>query len=266
MKNMLATTAIIALIGTPLFAENHGMAKEKGSYTTSEGVGVRVSDLMGKTVYVSREEEEQAEIATGLSEVPDNWDNVADINYILIGQDGEMDSIILDVGGFLGLGEKQVRIDLDNLMLIPNSDENDSYFAVYTGNRQLLEEAETYDEAASAEEGYRSASAETVDRSEMQTVLASEVTADELQGVAVYSSADKWIGEIDELVLTSDGEIEQMIVDVGGFLGLGEKEGALDFTQIELMRDIDGDAALTAYVSMTQEELEGMETWQGTGN
>ena len=87
-----------------------------------------------------------------------------------------------------------------------------------------------------------------------ETVGFGNMTADDLTGMQVYSPNDGSIGDIDGVVLSSDQmAIEQFIVDVGGFLGLGEHSVALNPDEIQLMQGQNGE--LRAYVNMTEQEL-----------
>jgi hypothetical protein len=57
-----------------------------------------------------------------------------------------------------------------------------------------------------------------------------------LIGQPVYSSAGddaEEIGKINDLVFSADGQIEAVVIGVGGFLGIGEKNVAVDFQGLE---------------------------------
>ena len=60
------------------------------------------------------------------------------------------------------------------------------------------------------------------------------------------------IGDVNDLVIGADGAIEQMIVGVGGFLGIGEKNVAVDYKTAE-WAEKNGDRWLV--VGMSKEEL-----------
>jgi sporulation protein YlmC with PRC-barrel domain len=49
----------------------------------------------------------------------------------------------------------------------------------------------------------------------------------------VYDPADKKIGEIKDVLITSDGKIAAFIVEVGGFIGAGAKDVAVPFTDVK---------------------------------
>ena len=53
----------------------------------------------------------------------------------------------------------------------------------------------------------------------------------------VHNRAGEKIGSISDLIVTSDGAIAAALVNVGGFLGIGEKEVAVPLSSIELVRN-----------------------------
>ncbi|MBC2860845.1 PRC-barrel domain-containing protein [Stappia sp. 28M-7] len=81
-------------------------------------------------------------------------------------------------------------------------------------------------------------------------------TAEELIGSTVYSADDSDIGEVSDVVVSSAGKIEAMVIDVGGFLGIGAKPVAVELSSLEVRRDENGDPRI--YTTQTQETLEAM--------
>jgi len=59
-----------------------------------------------------------------------------------------------------------------------------------------------------------------------------------LKGLDVYSSnnSDK-IGDIRDLILDSSGQLQAIVIGVGGYLGLGERAIAVPFDQIKLVNE-----------------------------
>ena len=64
-------------------------------------------------------------------------------------------------------------------------------------------------------------------------------------------------------MLNDEGDVTEILVDVGGWLGMGEHTVALGFDQIELRRD-GQNGTVFAYVGFTQAELEAMTEWEGS--
>jgi len=82
-----------------------------------------------------------------------------------------------------------------------------------------------------------------------------ELTADNLMGAPVFGSNEENLGEVGDVVFDMNGQIQAVVVDVGGFLGIGEKPVALQFEALQVQRGETGDFRLMA--NATQEQLEG---------
>ena len=59
--------------------------------------------------------------------------------------------------------------------------------------------------------------------------------ASKLEGLDAYNDNNEKIGDISELLVDSSGKIQAVIVGVGGFLGIGERDVAIPFEQIRLV-------------------------------
>jgi sporulation protein YlmC with PRC-barrel domain len=59
----------------------------------------------------------------GMNVVDAEGENVGSIDDLLLGEDGQIDHAIVDVGGFLGFGAKSVAIPLDELQVAPEQDQ-----------------------------------------------------------------------------------------------------------------------------------------------
>lgn len=76
----------------------------------------------------------------------------------------------------------------------------------------------------------------------LSSAPANSYGTDKLIGAELKSRSDnETIGEIGELVIGEDGQIAAVIVEVGGFLGLGEKEVAVAWDSIERRSNEDND-------------------------
>lgn len=93
-----------------------------------------------------------------------------------------------------------------------------------------------------------------IDRNSLQQAAPDQIRAENLTGTSVYGANEEDIGEIGDVVLTPEGEVDAVIIDVGGFLGIGEKEVAVGIDNLSFMTDENGDLYL--YTEFTQEELE----------
>jgi len=76
----------------------------------------------------------------------------------------------------------------------------------------------------------------------------------DLIGTTVYTAGDESIGDVNDVIITTDGRIDGVVVGVGGFLGIGEKNVALKLDTVQMVDQGDNTVKLT--VSSTKEELE----------
>lgn len=82
------------------------------------------------------------------------------------------------------------------------------------------------------------------------TLLASAII-----GGSVYSPADESVGDVNDLVIKPTGEIEAVVVGVGGFIGIGEKDVAIALNRFTM--EPTPDFATTKLVlNATKEELQ----------
>lgn len=79
----------------------------------------------------------------------------------------------------------------------------------------------------------------------------SELTEANLLGAAIYGTDDTKIGRVAHV--HGMGSATQVIVDVGGFLGIGTKAVALTTNQLVFMRDEAGDVHATT--SWTKDQV-----------
>src|SRR5215212_2705460 len=63
-----------------------------------------------------------------------------------------------------------------------------------------------------------------------------EWRSSKLIGLNVYNQDDK-IGDINELIVDHSGKIEAVVIGVGGFLGMGEHDVAVPFSQVKFMEE-----------------------------
>jgi sporulation protein YlmC with PRC-barrel domain len=70
--------------------------------------------------------------------------------------------------------------------------------------------------------------------------------ASDLLGKAVVNTKNETIGDVDNLVTDANGKIVALVIGVGGFLGLGEKEVAVRFEDLELSRDENSEVKVMA--------------------
>ncbi len=73
-------------------------------------------------------------------------------------------------------------------------------------------------------------------------------------GANVRNGADEDLGSINDIVLNDAGEVQAVVIGVGGFLGIGEKSVAVGFEAVDKTTDANGNVVLR--LETTREQLE----------
>jgi hypothetical protein len=89
-----------------------------------------------------------------------------------------------------------------------------------------------------------------MDHSNHVRIAPAELTADILDGATIYGPGDEKIGSVSHL------HGSQVVIDVGGFLGIGAKPVSVSLSELEFMRDEDG--VVHAVTTWTKDQLKEM--------
>jgi hypothetical protein len=117
---------------------------------------------------------------------------------------------------------------------------------------QQRESAERAQQAQ--QRGVSDAQSQRVTRSEpIVSKPAGSMLAEDVIGSALMSRQQQNFGPINDLILSEDGQVLAVIVGVGGFLGVGQRDVAIAWDSLERSVDDDGDTVF--HVDMTDEAL-----------
>ncbi|RWE02287.1 PRC-barrel domain-containing protein [Mesorhizobium sp.] len=248
--------------------------------------GNLATNIMGESVY---------------NGTADDAQKIGDVNDIVLAKDGKAESLVIGVGGFLGIGEKSVTYDFakakwaekngdrwlvaettkEQLQAQPDfnrkaydpapaststaasnetpptttpavasSDTTAGKEAKPAQTAQATTETKPADSGTSATDTTQTAS---IDKSTLTEMPMDNIRGDDLKGATVYGANDAKIGTIGDVVL-KDNKPDAVIVDVGGFLGIGAKEVAVGMDRLKFMTDKDGKKYL--YTNFTKEQLQ----------
>ncbi len=82
------------------------------------------------------------------------------------------------------------------------------------------------------------------------------MTADRLMDMEVTGAQNEKIGEVEELVINSQsGKVDGIVVSVGGFLGIGDKDVMLPWDQVKFTQD-------GLQTQATKQQLEQAQAWK----
>lgn len=320
IRNLLATTAVALLLTGGAYAQDTTAPASPAPATeapaeapVTRADGHLASNMIGETVY------------NGTSE---DAENIGKVNDVVIGADGKVEAVVVGVGGFLGLGEKNVAVNYGEVEWAEQN--GDRWLVMNTTKEQLQAQADfdrrAYDPAPAATNSTAMAPADgttapsdgttavaptapapdstaeapaepapdataeapatpapdstaeapatepapdstaeaptatddtttaAIDKSQLTEIPAGEIRSEELVGTTVYGADDANIGEIGDVVMSQDGKVDAIVLDVGGFLGVGEKEVAVGMDNLSFMTDKDGNKYL--YTNFTKEQLD----------
>jgi hypothetical protein len=82
-----------------------------------------------------------------------------------------------------------------------------------------------------------------------------------LIGATVYGPDNASIGNINDILVDNDGCIRAVVVGVGGFLGVGEKNVAVRFDALNIARQFDSSSIEKVTVSYSKDELKNAPTF-----
>jgi len=325
MKNFLASTALALVLasGTAYAANNQGI----GSYAAQQG-DVRASDFIGHRIYSTQQDMSSTDMVKAGAEK--DWDDIGEINEVILGRDGAVKAVVLGVGGFLGIGEKNVAVPMSDVKFVRNGDGADDYYLVVNATKEALNAAPSYqlnngtmnannnnndtqtDANSTANSGLatstdtntaaatdnnttttgtngdaNSAAATTTDtqttastnndnandtmlmrpninREGYVNAESNDLTADRLEGATVYGPNDENVGKINRIVLDDNGKgIKFVVLDVGGFLGLGERQIAVKMDQLNIVRSSNNGDDFRVYVDADQARLKAQPEYKG---
>lgn len=87
-----------------------------------------------------------------------------------------------------------------------------------------------------------------------------EMRASKLIGAAVKNPAGETIGDVNEVLFDNTGKVNAVVVGVGGFLGMGEREVAITFGSLRMAPGGD-DGRTVITIDATKETLKSAPVW-----
>jgi len=89
----------------------------------------------------------------------------------------------------------------------------------------------------------------------VQNQHATDWRGSKLLGATVYGPENASIGEVNDVLIGNDGKIRAVVIGVGGFLGVGEKNVAVPLDALNISRKPESSAIDKIAVSYSKDEL-----------
>ncbi|MFP7673985.1 PRC-barrel domain-containing protein [Marivita sp. S0852] len=159
MKRTLTTTAaLIAFAASGALADMHTSdtrtsmhnntamdAMSTEELAQAEGNLIRSRDVTGGVIYTMNEANDEGwDSSVMWDEVNTDWNEIGEIEDLVLTEDGKVTGIVAEVGGFLDVGDKHVVISVQDLNLVAVDDQTYAYVTKY--NEEDLESMQSVDE------------------------------------------------------------------------------------------------------------------------
>lgn len=113
------------------------------SYLDAAGPNdVLASNLIGMRVYAVDTDIDASQAYP--ADARKDWDDVGEVNDVVLDWDGSVKAVVLGVGGFLGMGEKDVAIEMASLRKVRESNDATDWFLVVNTSKEMLTNAPAY--------------------------------------------------------------------------------------------------------------------------
>jgi len=320
MKHLMLTTALTSVTAFGVMAQTASdePAQQDGSQMAVPAFFA--SDLTGKNLYTLDAEDARAIGERGDSDMDangmsaaerdrmrwtssetflahrDSWEDVGSIDEIVMTMDGEIRGVLLDIGGFLGIGATTVMVSIEDLHFVTqdgDADDIDDFEVVIAMSEDELENLPEWDDdqlrpgfeirsdrQQDQQQEQRQDQQEGQEQVELQEqqqdqqdqtrdaessvfgddhmmLEGEDRTADRLIGADVYDANGENIGSVDDILLDESDGVSDILVDVGGFLGIGAHTVRMPLEDAQIGWS-DSDDEVRVQVMMTADELEDM--------
>jgi sporulation protein YlmC with PRC-barrel domain len=259
---LIGSVVTVLAVAQPAFAQDSTAAPAAKPAATSANastnLGVTAVDagkLIGENVYDAADK------------------TVGEIESVIVSAKGKVTSVVLDVSGWLE-SEKRISVpwsdlkaDADGKIRTSLSKEKAQAAAGYTYSDEvsrgkvLNESGQVY--ATDNTQEPTTADTTATDNNRPAALNADgSINASKLAGVNVVNAANDTVGEISEVLLDESGKVAGVIVDVGGFLGIGTHPVKLAWKQVKM---VNHDGKLQAVVDMDKNALKEMPEYKAKG-
>ena len=126
MKRFASFAMAAAMGATPVLAETHMGEVDYAQL-------IRTRDITGGEVYTfATPLDDDTWGAYEADAIGNDWNEIGEIEDVILDRSGQMIGVVAEVGGFLDIGDKHVMIPVENLRLTPIDDRNYAIVTRYT--------------------------------------------------------------------------------------------------------------------------------------
>jgi sporulation protein YlmC with PRC-barrel domain len=258
MRGLMAASAASALLVFNLPASAQDAAAP--AVTPAPAANADVSTSMGISAV-------DAGKLIGKNVVDAKGDTVGEVDSVIVDTGGKVNSVVLDVGGWLS-GKKLISVPWSDLKSTADGKITTSLTkeaAEAAGDYKYKDPSlsgKVLGESGTAYDTNTTANSSTSTSTAMGTSVRNadgSLNASEVIGLDVRNVNHDSIGEISQLVIDKNGKVSGVVVDVGGFLGIGTHPVLLQWKQVKLT---DQDGKTEAVVNIGKDTLKAMPAYK----
>lgn len=233
---------------TPSTTPTHPTTRTADKDMTDAPVATDANKLIGRSVTNNKNE------------------TIGKIESVYLDTSGKVDSVIVGVGGFLGVGERYARLHWKDLkisdrgekVVVNMSKDQLKAMAPYKYKDQA-ERGQVFNDrgvwkddshaaadarattGAAATDNHDRAMADNHSTADMTSTgdfnANGDVSANAVIGANVKNDNKDTVGSVEDLYVDGSGNIKTVVLSVGGFLGLGTKNVAVKWSDLKQSRD-----------------------------
>ncbi|MGR3464113.1 PRC-barrel domain-containing protein [Limimaricola sp.] len=149
MKLLTASALALSVTATGALAESHAMdetmAMTSADMAAMQGDLIRTRDITDGPIYTLNEADDEGWDTVGTyDELGADWNEIGEIEDVVLSRDGKMVGVVAEVGGFLDIADKHVMLPTGDVRLVAVDDK--SYAIVTRLSEEELESLEGVDE------------------------------------------------------------------------------------------------------------------------
>ena len=143
LKKLMMSTALSAVLATAAFAQSTSSpstpSEPPAAKTESTPAPVAKSDSSGKMNFVSSQKPDQwlASKFKGTDVVGSDNEKIGDVSDILFDKTGKVEAFVISVGGFLGMGSKEVALAPSSFDVVPGQNGSSDKLKISATKDQL---------------------------------------------------------------------------------------------------------------------------------
>lgn len=136
LKHIMLSTALTALVASGAVAQSDSPAMSKPGSQAQSTTGANVSD---SAQFISSQSADQWLTSNfeGTDVIGPNDEKIGDVNDVLFSKDGQIVAYIVGVGGFLGIGAKNVALAPSSFQVIQGASADDRRLRLNMTKEQL---------------------------------------------------------------------------------------------------------------------------------